>query len=146
MIETGFELIDAIINNPIQSVLLFIIGYVLYKFFCGCRDNIFGELRYGIQRSLHWKFVHFLRWLDRRDQAFNKWAQTKTKKDWLKISLTIWSCLFLPLLIWNIFFPSFLSDTNEINYLLVTILTIEYVFFVIISIHTYRKKEKEIKN
>lgn len=31
MIETGLELLDAIINNPIQSVILFVGLYVVYR-------------------------------------------------------------------------------------------------------------------
>jgi len=153
MIETGFELLDAIINNPIQAVLLLAIFYIAFKFLFGChgfwadmRHSIKFELKYSIQRPVDRKIDNLFEWMERRDQAYNKWAETKTQKYWLKISIALLSCLLLPLLIWNLVFPSFLSDTDEINYLLVTILTIEYSVFVWLSFRKYEKRIKEKLN
>ena len=153
-IETGFEIVDAIVNNPIQAILLFAITYIGFKFFCGChgfwadmRRDLKFSLKWSIQRPIDRQLVHLLDWLERRDIVYNKWAKTKSQKDWLKYSLTIWSCLFLPLLIWNVFFPEFLSDKDEISYLLVVILSIEYIGIMTVTVYSYEKrKKKEYKN
>ena len=66
MIETGYELLDAIINNPFQAVAFFAIIYVGYKFFCGCH-GFWAEMRQDIKFELKYTLVRpFNRKIDKK--------------------------------------------------------------------------------
>ncbi len=43
MIETGYPVIDAIINNPIESLILFGLGYFFYKWFGSRRSRMYRK-------------------------------------------------------------------------------------------------------
>ena len=66
-VETGFEIIDAIINNPIEAVGLFGAVIFLYKWFFGCGYTA-RENRHAIMFELKWKGKEMLRWLERRSK------------------------------------------------------------------------------
>lgn len=79
-VETGYELLDAIINNPMQSVILFISTYVAYKFFFSCR-GFFAELRHNIKfeikHELRWQSRKVERWFERTDKKYQEWITPK---------------------------------------------------------------------
>jgi len=104
-VETGYELLDAIINNPMQSVILFITTYVVYKFFFSCR-GFFAELRHDIKFSIKYELKWMLRKLERNlektDKKYNDWRTPK--KDlviYLSVILSTLSWLALSLFIFN---------------------------------------------
>ncbi len=58
MIETGFQIIDAIINNPLEAVILFALVFFSYKYFFGRRGSynrhvIISELEYKIKMAYY---------------------------------------------------------------------------------------------
>src|SRR3989304_992090 len=103
MIETGFELLDAIINNPMQSILLFgkiiIIHQIFFK-----HEGLFYDIYRDWKHNLESEIDNSLSWLERREDTIEGWLKKQTKKQWLKYELTILSCVYLPLLIWDMFF------------------------------------------
>ena len=46
-IETGFEIIDAIVNNPMEAVILFVAGYMFYKYFGSGRSRMYRKHELG---------------------------------------------------------------------------------------------------
>ena len=64
-IETRFEIINAVINNPLEAVVLFVVAFILWKFFFGnswmARDN-----RFEIKQWFWWRGRHTSRWLQKR--------------------------------------------------------------------------------
>jgi len=140
-IETGYELIDAIINNPIQAIFLFGIPIIIYKLFF-TRNGFFGDeinhLKYYWKRDLDQLLENLLDWLDRRDKAYQDWAKQKTKKQFLKYELMIWSCLFMPLIIWNMLSSSEL----QVNTILFYIMIAEYVGIISFTLYRYKKPKK----
>lgn len=139
-IETGYELLDAIVNNPIQSLVMFGLIFIGYKFFFGCYGfwaDLRRDIKYSVKYDFERKLDHFYRWCVRRDNAYTKWAKTKTEKHWLKYSIMLWSSLLIPLMIWNVFFPE-----EETNYFLVTVLIIEYFAMITFSVYSYKKSMK----
>jgi len=149
MIETGFEILDAVVNNPIQAILLFAIAYIGFKFFCGChcfwaemRHNIKFELKWSVQKPLDRQLDHLLEWLERSDKNYERWRERASEKKMLEIKIVIISLVLLPILVWNVI-------AGDVELLLVIILFLEYLFFISIFIKDYkinRKKLEQIVN
>ena len=65
MIETRFEIINAVINNPIEALVIFGVVFVLWKFFFGNSDMA-RENRHDIRSWFWWRGIMTSRWLLRR--------------------------------------------------------------------------------
>lgn len=146
--ETGIDLVDAVINNPMQAIILFGVIIFIRQFFFK-QDGFFADeirhwkwsLKYDFDKQLE----KTLDWLDRRDKAYQVWAKKTTRKKFLKIELMIWCSLFVPLIIWNLVFPS----DNVIGMIFVYILSSEYIFVMFFSLYRYkhpRVKRENIAN
>jgi len=58
LVETGFQIIDAIINNPLEAVILFAVVFFSYKYFFGRRGSynrhiIIGEFEQQIKMAYY---------------------------------------------------------------------------------------------
>lgn len=146
-VETGLEILDAIINNPIQAILLFAFLYIGFKFLFGCHGfwaDMRHDLTWSSKRRLERTLDNSIEWLEKKCKDYENWSKTKTEKDWLKYSVIGWSCVFPPLLLWNILFP---SESEIANIFLNIVLTIEYIGIMAFSIYIYQKRrKKELKN
>ncbi len=145
MIETGFEIVDAVVNNPIQAILLFAIAYIGFKFFCGChgfwaemRHDIKFELKWSIQRPIDRQLDHLLEWLERSDKNYNNWRERTSEKKMLGIKVVIISIVLLPILVWNVI-------AGDAQLLLEIILFLEYLFFISVFIKDYKKNRKKLE-
>lgn len=152
MIETGFELLDAIVNNPVQAVILFALAYIGFKFFCGC-NGFWAEMRHDLKFELKWKISRpfweklddLLNWLERREKKYQAWAKPKSQRYWLLVVITMWSIVFLPMIIWNTIFYD-ITEGGKFNFWVVLMLSIEYVALVGLTIYRYiRVNYKVIK-
>ncbi len=65
MVETGSEIINAVINNPIEGVILFVGGLVIWRFFLG-NNWMARENRLDIKHWFWWRGRHTSRWLQNR--------------------------------------------------------------------------------
>ena len=66
MVDTGFEIIDAVINNPLEAVVLFALGYFVYKYFIGGRRAYHNRvmLSHDIQHQFHMAYFNLFRKYD----------------------------------------------------------------------------------
>ena len=91
-IETGFELLDAIINNPMEAVLLFISGYIVYKYFGSGRSRMYRkhelrslllDLKFFIRRVFNGRYESFCRInVERLDEVLTLIIQLEGLHNW----------------------------------------------------------------
>jgi len=125
MIETGLELLDAIIHNPMEAVFLFIAGYIFYKYFGSGRSRMYRkhELRslildtkFFLRRLFNGRYESFCRINgERLDEVLtliinlegiHNWNQrdfikAKTKMSQSEISQIINALVNLKIINWN---------------------------------------------
>ena len=137
----SFEIINAIITNPLEAIGLFGVSLIIYKLFFA-RNGIFNDdirhLKWSMKYDLDKQLENLFDWLDRRDKAYQDWAKTKTRKQFLKMELTIWSCLLGSILVWNIFF----AERSTIGMILVTAISIEFIGIFLFSLYRYKHPKK----
>lgn len=144
MIESGSDILDAVINNPIEAILLFAIAWVGFKFFYGChgfwaemRHDIKFELKCSIQRPIDRQLDHLLEWLERSDKNYDGWRKRTSEKKMVEIKIVIISIVLLPILVWN-------AIAGDVELLLGIVLFLEYLFFISIFIKDYKINRKKV--
>jgi len=137
LIETGFELLDAIINNPMQSVLVFIAGYFVYKYFGSARSRMYRKHQLGsllldtkffIRRLFNGRYESFCRInVERLDEVLSlltklegihNWNQrdfikAKTKMSSPEVSQIINALINLKIIDWNDDHSLFLKQVEK---------------------------------
>jgi len=142
-VDTGIELLDAIINNPMQAILLFGVIIIIRQLFFthnGLFYDNYRHLKWSLRYDIDRQLENLLEWLERRDKVFQAWVKRTSRKQFLKYELIIWSCIFLPMIIWNEFFP----ENGQTNLIMLTISIVEYFALMIFAVYRY-KKPKQIK-
>ena len=141
-IDTGIALLDAIINNPLQTIALLAILFYGHKFLFS-REGYLAEERSNIKWRLKWKLEDFFEWLDRRDKAYQEWEKKLTSKQRFNINFMILTFILIPMTIYNIVF----TPKNIVTEILIVILLCEYLTFVILNYISYRKRStKHLSN
>ena len=139
---TGFEIIDAILTNPLEAIGLFGVSLLIYKLFF-THNGIFNDpirhLKWSLKYDLDNQLENLVEWLDRRDKAYNEWAKKQTRKKFLKLELIILSSVFIPLLTWNAVF----MKKDIINLIFFYVMVTEYIGVMLLSF--YRYKHPKIK-
>ena len=145
---TGFEIIDAIVTNPLEAIGLFGVSIIIYKLLFS-RNSIFGDelrrLKWSLKYDLDNQLENLVDWLERRSIVYDAWAKKQTRKSWLKITLILFSCLFMPMIIWNMFLGDRTLVTNQI---LGYVMIIEYFALMTFAVYRYkhpRSKENKIE-
>jgi len=125
LIETGFKIIDAIVNNPMEAILLFVSGFIVYKYFGSRRSRMYRkhELRsflldskFFIRRLFNGRYESFCRInVERLDEVLtliiqlegmHNWKQrdfikAKTKMSSPEVSQLINALINLKIIDWN---------------------------------------------
>ena len=137
----SFEIINAIITNPLEAIGLFGVSLIMYKLFFA-RNGVFNDdirhLKWSMKYDLDKQLENLFDWLDRRDKAYQDWAKTKTRKQFLKLELMIWGCLFGSMLVWNIFF----AERSLINQIFITIISVECIGIIFYSLYKFKHPKK----
>ena len=124
-IETGFEIIDAIINNPMEAVLLFVAGFMVYKYFGSDRSRMYRkhelssfllDVKFFLRRIINGRYESFCRInVERLDEVLtliiqlegmHNWSQrdfikAKTKMSSPEVSQLINALVNLKIIDWN---------------------------------------------
>ena len=137
----SFEIINAIITNPLEAIGLLGVSLIIYKLFFarnGILNDDIRHLKYNLKSDLDEQLENLFDWLDRRDKAYQDWAKTKTRKQFLKLELMIWGCLFGSMLVWNIFF----AERSLINQIFITIISVECIGIIFYSLYKFKHPKK----
>lgn len=138
-VDTGYEIINAIINNPIEAIFLFGIVIVIRQLFF-TRNGLFHDTvrhwKYDIERTLDDLFD----WLEKKDRDMNAWLKSKTRKQILKYEILVISMIFIPVLIWNVTIP----EKSLLNQVFFFVIIGEYVGLIAFLFYVYKKPKRKV--
>ena len=124
-IETGFEIIDAVVNNPMEAVILFVSGFMVYKYFGSDRSRMYRkhelgsfllDVKFFLRRLINGRYESFCRInVERLDEVLtliiqlegmHNWSQrdfikAKTKMSSPEVSQLINALVNLKIIDWN---------------------------------------------
>ena len=138
-VETGYELLDALINNPMQSVLLFAFMYCGYQFLFQCR-GMFADARHHCKFELEWQWRSIDRSLCNALDRFEEWDKKRkhlTQKQYMILEY----CIYAVMIVFLIY--QALTVDNEVMFFFNTVLLGVWSFIITSTIiHHYRKSKQ----
>jgi hypothetical protein len=92
VIPLSFEIIDAIINNPMEAVLLFVAGFMVYKYFGSGRSRMYRkhelssfllDVKFFLRRLINSRYESFCRInVERLDEVLTLITQLEGMHNW----------------------------------------------------------------
>ena len=139
-VETGYELLDALINNPMQAVLLFAGIYCIYQFLFQCR-GMFADAGRHVKFELECQWRGIDRSLCRALDRFEEWDKNR-KHLTMKQFITIEYCIYAGMVIY-LTYQAITIDHEGMFYFNTVLIGIWSFLITLSGIHYYRKFKQE---